>query len=199
MGQASHFYFDCAVRFHKHPDKSSFLSVSVSHSLGGENARSSLLLAFPACKKWAYVRSDAMALHSYEGLTKTNEKPRYVWDTPPRIIRDKKWPFTSCPIIIPSSTLPSVAVCCCSWEELLWHSSGHVLLMFSPSVKVSAQFSRDKNSHMETGAIIRDYILILILEPTYMENSIHSLAMVRVLNCFSCGGWWPQTLLNCST
>lgn len=34
-------------------------------------------------------------------------------------------------------------------------SSGHVLLMFSPLVKMSAPFSRDNNSHMETGAIVR--------------------------------------------
>lgn len=50
----------------------------MSHTLGGENARSSLFQAFPACKKRAYVRSDAVALHSDEGLTKTNEKMRYV-------------------------------------------------------------------------------------------------------------------------
>ena len=41
---------------------------------------------------------------------------------------------------------------------------------------------------MEMGAIIKNYILILILEPTYLGNSIHYLAAVRISNAFSCGG-----------
>lgn len=63
-------------------------------------------------------------------------------------------------------------------------SSGHALVMFPPSVKLPALFSRDNNSHMEMGTIVRSYILILILEPTYVGNFLHSLAVVRISNSF---------------